>query len=67
MKLKSDSRVKLVFDSYPKQAKKQLLKLRSLVLEAATVINELDNLEETLKWGEPSYLTKHGSTIRIDW
>jgi hypothetical protein len=24
-------------------------------------------LEETLKWGEPSYISKHGSTIRIDW
>ena len=24
-------------------------------------------LEETLKWGEPSYLTKHGSTLRMDW
>jgi hypothetical protein len=24
-------------------------------------------VEETLKWGEPSYITKSGSTIRIDW
>jgi len=24
-------------------------------------------MEETLKWGEPSYLVKGGSTIRIDW
>ncbi len=24
-------------------------------------------MEETLKWGEPSYLTKGGSTIRMDW
>ena len=24
-------------------------------------------LEETLKWGEPSYLTKGGGTIRMDW
>lgn len=24
-------------------------------------------MEETLKWGEPSYLVKKGSTIRIDW
>ena len=33
------------------------------------VANEmgLSDLEETLKWGEPSYLTKHGSTLRIDW
>ncbi len=24
-------------------------------------------MEEALKWGEPSFLTKGGSTIRIDW
>lgn len=30
----------------------------------------MGEIEETLKWGEPSYLTsksKSGSTIRIDW
>ena len=30
-------------------------------------IEEIEELEETLKWGEPSYLTKYGSTIRIAW
>ncbi|GHG71524.1 hypothetical protein GCM10010919_22910 [Alishewanella longhuensis] len=24
-------------------------------------------VEKTLRWGEPSYLLKGGSTIRIDW
>ncbi|GIO08686.1 hypothetical protein J31TS6_47140 [Brevibacillus reuszeri] len=24
-------------------------------------------MEEVLKWGEPSYVTKKGSTIRIGW
>ena len=24
-------------------------------------------LEETLKWGEPSFVTKDGSTLRMDW
>jgi hypothetical protein len=28
---------------------------------------EIQKLEETLKWGEPSYLTQIGSTLRIDW
>ena len=27
----------------------------------------LGTVEETLKWGEASYLVKGGSTIRIDW
>lgn len=29
--------------------------------------NELGDVEETLKWGEASYLVKGGTTIRIDW
>lgn len=67
MKLISDPRVEEVFNQYPKSVKTQMLNLRDLVLTAASEIEGLDKLEETLKWGEPSYLTKHGSTIRMDW
>ena len=55
------------FDTYPSQAKKKLLKLRELILETALETDGIDSIEETLKWGEPSYLSKLGSTIRIDW
>lgn len=24
-------------------------------------------VEETLKWGEPSFVTRYGSTLRMDW
>ena len=44
-----------------------MLRLRDLVLETASEIEGIEALEETLKWGEPSYLTKHGSTLRMDW
>ena len=57
------------FDSYPKDAKAVLLQVRSLILEIAQQ-QDLGAVEETLKWGEPSYLTtnsKSGTTIRIDW
>ncbi|MGM0581583.1 MAG: DUF1801 domain-containing protein [Bacteroidota bacterium] len=67
MELKSDLRVKEVFDQYPESVKTQLLDLRELVLNTASEIDGLEKLEETLKWGEPSYLTKHGSTVRMDW
>jgi hypothetical protein len=67
MELTSDPRVKGVFDSYPESVKKQLLNLRKLVLATASEIDGLEKLEETLKWGEPSYLTKYGSTVRMDW
>lgn len=54
-------------ESYPKKVQVKLNKLRSLILESAAEIDNIGALEETLKWNEPSYLVKKGSTIRIDW
>jgi len=56
-----------VFDSYPKHMKKNLMFLRQLILDTASETEGVGAVEETLKWGEPSYVTKGGSTIRIDW
>lgn len=67
MKLTSNPVVKDVFNSYPESVQYKLLHLRELILSAASEIEGLEKLEETLKWGEPSYLTKYGSTVRIDW
>ena len=65
-----DSKVEKVFSSYPRAIKSQLLFLRQLIFETADSMPEVGELEETLKWGEPSYLTpvsKSGSTVRIAW
>ena len=59
--------VKRVFDKYPDFVRAKMFRLRELVLETARETNGIIQLEETLKWGEPSYLTKGGSTIRMDW
>jgi len=67
MKLTTSPKVTAVFNAYPKDIQQQLLHLRELILSTASEIKELHTLEETLKWGEPSYLTKNGSTVRIDW
>jgi len=67
MKITSNPIVKDVFGNYPKSVQPQLLYLRELILSAASEITGLKKLEETLKWGEPSYLSKYGSTVRIDW
>ena len=56
-----------VFDSYPEPIRKKMMRLRQLVLDTALETEGVDALEETLKWGEPRYLTKGGSTIRMDW
>lgn len=55
-----------VFKQYPPVMRKKLLFLRKLILETAAELG-VDKLEETLKWGEPSYIAKQGSAIRMDW
>lgn len=57
------------FDSYPAGARSALLALRELIFNVAASTPGVGALEESLKWGEPAYLTKNGagSTIRIDW
>ena len=67
MQLVSDKEVQKVFDQYPKDVKRQMKSLRKLIIQCAEELDEVDELQETLKWGEPSYLTKYGSTVRVDW
>lgn len=54
------------FASYPVQAQRQLEYVRGLIFTVAAE-NALGTVEESLKWGEASYLVKGGSPIRIDW
>ncbi len=59
-----------VFNAYPQSAHQPMLELRELVFETALENEGVGILEETLKWGVPSYLTtkpKSGTTIRLDW
>ena len=67
LRISRDPRVELKFKDYPKEVKAKLNYLRNLILETASEIQGIEEIEETLKWGEPSYLVKKGSTIRIDW
>jgi hypothetical protein len=57
------------FESYPPVVRRKLLALRELVFRTARSHPEVGELEETLKWGEPAYVTKNGagSTVRMDW
>ncbi|GLH80806.1 hypothetical protein SSBR45G_57150 [Bradyrhizobium sp. SSBR45G] len=61
--------VAAVFATYPKRLRARLEALRRLILDTARTTTGVGALEETLKWGQPSYLTAEtgsGSTIRID-
>src|ERR1700737_423893 len=65
----SNPAVDAVFNAYPGPIRAKLLALRRLIFDTAKATNGVGALEETLKWGQPSYLTpetKSGSTIRID-
>jgi len=64
--LNRNPEVAIKFKNYPKNIAIKLKYLRELVLEVAQE-NDIKEIEETLKWGEPSYLAKKGSTLRMDW
>jgi Pathogenicity locus/Domain of unknown function (DU1801) len=66
---KSTPAVTVKFNRYPAAIKAKLLSLRELILEVAAETDGVGELEETLKWGQISYLTSQtgsGSLIRID-
>jgi len=65
--LQTDPKVDKVFENYPENIRHKMQKLRELVIETAEEIPSISSLEETLKWGEPSFVTKNGSTLRMDW
>lgn len=58
-----------VFDNYSKGIKKSLLEVREIVLKTAAQNKEIGELDEVLRWGQPTFLTrktKSGTMIRID-
>lgn len=64
-----DQAVARVFDASPPVIRKQLLRLRRIIFDTAAHTPGVGRLEETLKWGQPAYLTKEsgsGSAVRID-
>jgi Domain of unknown function (DU1801) len=65
-----NSAVAEVFRSYPPEIRRKVLALRKIIFEVANNTPGVGELEETLKWGEPAYMTaksKSGSTIRLGW
>lgn len=54
------------FRAAPPAARKQLMNLRAIILEAGSA-QAVGPIEESLKWGEPAYRCAGGSTVRIAW
>jgi hypothetical protein len=61
-----DLSVRDKFETYPENISILLNNLRDLIFSVAEQ-NGISDITETLKWGEPSYTSKIGSTIRFDW
>ncbi len=64
----SDPNVARAFDDFPDECRSQLRSIRELIFEVAASDPRVGTLEETLKWGQPAYLTpetKSGSTMRL--
>lgn len=65
----AESGVSSVFDRYPAHVRGMLLRVRTLIFEAGAAQEGVGRIDETLKWGQPAYLTPQtgsGSTVRID-
>ncbi len=64
----ADPNVERVFAAFPKINRGGLLALRELIFDVAGRTQGVGEIQETLKWGQPAYLTpqtKSGSTIRL--
>jgi hypothetical protein len=60
--------VSRAFDALPAPMSKRLLQVRDLIFATAAAHDDVGEITETLKWGEPAYLTDEtgsGSTIRL--
>jgi hypothetical protein len=63
-----DDQVRTAFDKFPAPLRERLLMLRALIHRAASETDPMIEIEETLKWGQPSYLPRAprtGSTVRL--
>ena len=62
--------VAATYGSYPPALRTRVLALRDLILDVAAKTAGVGPLEESLKWGEPAFVTatsKSGSTVRLAW
>ena len=62
--------VAAVFAAFPPDVRRRLEHIRGLIFVTAAETPGVGPLTETLKWGEPVYLTQEsgsGTTIRLGW
>jgi Domain of unknown function (DU1801) len=63
-----DLSVAAAYKAIPMPVRSKLLNIRQLIMETAARTEGVGEIEETLKWGVPSYLTsksRSGTTLRL--
>ncbi len=66
LKLLIDKGVEEKISQYPEEIKKKIQFLYELIIEVAEEMLEIHELQVVLKWGQVSFISKIGSTLRID-
>lgn len=66
MDVKTDKEFTHWVETFPKHLRLTFDVLQALVHRVAQDSDVL-KIHQILKWGEPSFVTKHGSTLRLDW
>jgi len=64
----NNKNVENTFMDYPENIRERLLQIRELIFSIADKSSEIGEIEETLKWENPSYLTakpKSGTPVRL--
>lgn len=62
--------VQAAFQAFPPEVRHRLAEVRAMISAIAGEDPWIGEITETLKWGEPAYLTEatgSGSTIRLGW
>lgn len=65
-----DLAVAALYKSYPEPVRAKLIQLRQMIYTLAEEDEHIGTVEETLKWGVPSYQTKapkSGTPVRLQW
>ena len=62
----ADARVAQAFRAFPRAVRARLMAFRDLIFDEARKAG-VEVPAESLKWGEPAYRPRGGSTIRLGW
>ncbi len=60
-----DPAVEAVFNTFPDDVREGLLLLREQIFTVAKTSKTVTPITEALRWGQPAYLSKTGSTLRL--